>query len=227
MLPRNVFKIMGGEETGGLEKRFRGILRRLKVGSIERKVLEAFLSPLKYKNSFTHFHYQHSLRVAILLEAIAGFAGSDRKSLVYAGALHDIGKALIPAATLDITKKSWTRRDGRIMQRHVLSGYQLLQGCFDFTAEIILWHHRFQKGGYPRKRPPLLHGYSPQTLKIIIDHGRLLALADCYDASHRKREQDGKLVTPGGEEIRKNMFRMNGDVKELVAGLYQAGIFAI
>lgn len=226
MLPKDSFKIMGGLETKRLEKQFGEVLCRLKVGKMERKVLEAFLAPLKYKNACTHFHYQHSLRVAILLEAIAKFVGADRKALVYAGALHDIGKALIPTSVLDTSKKSWTRRDSVIMQRHVLSGYQLLQGCFDFTAEVILWHHRFQKGGYPRKQPPVIHGYSESTQKIIIRHGRLLALADCYDASHRKTSRHGEEIL-SDEEIRVKMLRLNKDVPELIENLYLAGIFLI
>lgn len=216
---------MGGSQTRRLEEQFGSVLHRLKVGKIERRVLEAFLAPLKYKNSSTHFHYQHSLRVAILLEAIAGFTGFDEKALVYAGALHDIGKASVPTATLDTDKRNWTQHDVRIMRGHVMAGYQMLQGCFNFTAEVMIWHHRFQKGGYPRL-PASFHGYSEKTQAIIKNHGRLLALADSYDAAHRRKGRHGEIGL-NGTEIREKMYCLNQDVVGLVDGLYRAGIFEV
>ncbi len=226
MLPKDNFKILGGEETRRLEEEFGQILARLKVGKDERRVLEAFLSPLKHKNAFTHFHYQHSLRVAILLEVIAGAVGFEKKALVYAGVLHDVGKALIPVENLNVGKH-WTERDAAIMREHVLFGYRLLKGRFDFTAEVILLHHRFQKNRYPRKMPPESRNYSQETRRIIKNHARILALADCYDASHRERNSDGEMEVLSGAEIRTQMYSLNPDLVGLIEWLYEKKIFVI
>ena len=61
----------------------------------------AFLQPLRAKDLAT---YEHSCRVGILATQIGEFAHLDPKALLYAGLLHDIGKAQTRLATLQKTE---------------------------------------------------------------------------------------------------------------------------
>jgi HD-GYP domain-containing protein (c-di-GMP phosphodiesterase class II) len=141
---------------------------------------------------------------------------------LFAGALHDIGKALLPLRVLGKTDE-WTALDQRIMQRHVLDGYRLLRDRFDFSGEVMLWHHRFQVRGYPKRLPPPLHRYSTATRVLIMEYGRLLALADVYDALHRSnsRSKHGGL---SAEEIKEKMLEYNPDRRPLIHALYASGV---
>jgi len=129
----------------------------------------------------------------------------------------------VPLRVLEKTDE-WTALDQRIMQRHVLDGYRLLRDRFDFSAEVMLWHHRFQERGYPKRFPPPLHRYSTTTRALIVEYGRLLALADVYDALHRSNSKvkKGGGLTSG--EIRTKMLEYNPDRGQLVRALYVSGV---
>jgi HD-GYP domain-containing protein (c-di-GMP phosphodiesterase class II) len=164
------------------------------------------------------------LRVGLLAKKIGSFIHHEEKPLFYAGSLHDLGKCQTPLEILGKTG-SWTDEDQREIEEHVMDGYRLLRGSFDVTAEIMLWHHRFQESGYPELLPPFLHDYRETTKLLIREYGRIVALADVYDALHRpnsKFAEVGKGLTK--EEIKRKMFEFNPDRKKLVAALYSSGI---
>lgn len=180
--------------------------------------LKAFMAPLRIKNPD---HYYHSIRVAILACDIAGEMGLSCKAMFFAGLCHDVGKALVPASTLNKTE-GWTAADSETMKTHVNDGHRLLRDRFDFTADIMHWHHRFQKNCYPLERPAPLHSYGNGTEAVMVFYGRLLALADVFDALHR---QNPKKLT--GAEIKEAMFKHAPDLKDLVERLYEKGVFPI
>ncbi len=185
--------------------------------------MRAFLAPLKHKNTVTHFHYQHSLRVGFLSRSIARFVHLDDKAVFYAGLLHDLGKCLVALQTLGRTD-DWTSRDTKEVKPHVMNGYKLLRGRFDFTAEVILWHHRFQREGYPKRLPPPLHEYSHGTKLLIAECGRMVAIADVYDALHRENSKFGERRVLSGQEIKEKMVQFNPDRKQLIHDLYATAI---
>ena len=208
------------EETQALELRFLEASLEVGVGEEDVGDVITFLRPLQQKHLPT---YEHSLRVALVARAIAKHQHVDEKALLLAGALHDVGKVRVPHRVLSQTDH-WTASDQRIIQRHVLDGYRLIRGRFDFSAETILWHHRFQDRGYPKRLPPPLHRYSTATHALIIECGRLLALADVYDALHR---QNSKIKRGGGlssQEIKEKMLGYNRDKRALVNSLYASGV---
>src|SRR3989344_5735384 len=106
-----------------------------------------------------------------------------------------------------------------------MDGYRLLRGRFDFTADTMVLHHKFQANGYPENLPPQLHHYSDTTQELILEHGRVLALADVYDALHRENDKFGEKRRLTDSEIREQMFLLNQDREVLVVDLYKAGIF--
>jgi len=204
-----------------LNQRLNITLTELAIATKIQKSLDAFLDLLIVKDMFT---YEHSVRVALLDRLIAQFIGLNERALFFAGALHDIGKI---QTRLELLQKTagWTQADREEMKQHVMIGHELLCECFSFSAEIIIWHHRFQTQCYPETLPPLLHQYSDITEDTIPRCGRVLALADSYDAAHRINENFGNDQPLTGALIKEKMIASNADQSELVKMLYDANIF--
>lgn len=204
-----------------LEQLFVTTAQALGVSSDNQRQILKLLTPLKNGPPAVRAHFDHSLRVGILAAKIADFTHHEARPLFMAGTLHDVGKFEIPLAVLGKVT-DWTVLDAAVMRHHVIAGYNLIRSHFDFSAEIMLWHHKFQLNEYPETLPPHLHQYSTATVVLITEYGRLLALADSYDALHRPNE---KFVGDmGGDRIKALMLEHKRDRTILIERLYQAGI---
>jgi putative nucleotidyltransferase with HDIG domain len=194
----------------------------IKAGIEEEDIvaIQAFLAPLSVKGDEGVFHYEHSLRVGILCARIAQWMLLDPKPLLFAGLLHDIGKALVDPKLLGKTDK-WTKKDQKAIEPHVMDGFKLLRGKFDFSAQIIVEHHRFQPCAYPKEPSTMLHPYSHKTEVMIGFYSRLLALADSFDAMHRVNSR-GALT---GQQIHDKLIEYNPDLAITINNLYSLGIF--
>ena len=190
------------------------------VKDSQQKEILAFLEPLRIKDCAT---YEHSIRVGLLAQKIGRYIHLDQKALLYAGLLHDIGKAQTRLATLQKTE-GWTEADTAEMMSHVMDGYRLIRDKFDFSAEIVLWHHRFQPRGYPAQMPAALHEYCEGTKIMIPMYGRMLSLADTFDALHRVNDKHG-VSSLDGNQIKEKMLSFHPDQRILVADLFKDGIF--
>ncbi len=190
----------------------------------DRSDLLAYLNLLMLKNPVTRLHGQHSIRVGLKGREIADFIDLDQRALLFAGLTHDLGKCQVPQEVLG-KSQGWTDEDARLIQAHVMDGYKLLRNRFDFTADTMVLHHIFQPNGYPQEIPPQLHPYSEFSQGLILEHGRILALADVYDALHRENDKFGEKRRLTDGEIREQMFALNPDREILVNDLYRAGIF--
>lgn len=214
-----------------LEDKLDLTFNELKINNDKRKFIENTLEPLKEKNLVTLYHYQHCINVGMLSKSIARFMHLDQKALFYAGLLHDCGKSCIYLETLakaDVRLGSnceWTKEDAERMESHVIEGYNILKNKLDFTAEIVVRHHRYQKNQYPKYVPQFLHDYSEGTKVLIGFYSRLVALADVYDAFHRINKKSGKISKSSDTEIKEGMLRLNSDLKFLIEDLYTSGIF--
>lgn len=193
------------------------------ISQTNQKHLQSMLAPLRDKDSVTNFHYLHSLRVGLLARQIGNFVHHEEKPLLFAGSLHDLGKCQTCLHVLGKTG-SWNDADQEEIENHVLDGYRLMRGRFDLSAEIMLWHHRFQENGYPAKLPVFLHQYRQTTQLLIREYGRIVAIADVYDALHRVNEKSGEVRALTNAEIREKMFEYNPDRKKLITALYEADI---
>ncbi|MBX4205521.1 MAG: HD domain-containing protein [Candidatus Doudnabacteria bacterium] len=193
------------------------------IRSEDQNALESFLAPLRNKGPEYHATYEHSIRVALLGVDVATFMHLDPKVLLFAGLLHDVGKVQVPAATLGKTS-GWNKLDTRNMRPHVMDAYRMIRGRFDYSAQVILWHHRFQADGYPKSIPHSLHDYCVGNQIMIPFYGRLLSLCDQFDAFHRVNDKNGALRAPTGEEIKALMLKFNPDMHVLLAELYGANV---
>ncbi len=186
-----------------------------------RESLDALMGPIRVKDPQT---YEHMIRVAWLGGQVAEIQHIEQKVLIYAGLLHDIGKALVPLSTLQKTA-GWTEKDSEIMRDHVMDGYRMARDKFNFSAEVILWHHMFQPNSYPRVFPEPLADYSQGTRLMIGYFGRMLALCDCFDAAHRANDRNVGLQFTG-EMVKERMLRENPDQVVLIEELYAANVFS-
>src|SRR5271170_7824245 len=136
--------------------------------------IKHYLAILKNRDIKT---YEHSVRVGVLASKIAIYAakpGISARMMLWAGLLHDIGKALIPPGVLT-KKEAFTQDDYAAMEPHVKYGWDMLSGVHDYTAHIIVRHHQYGPRPYPKELPPL-----PDHLKDRAEQihaaSRLLAL---------------------------------------------------
>jgi putative nucleotidyltransferase with HDIG domain len=213
-------------EAPTLEELLESAFVNSSVKLADRTAIKAFLGPLKVKGEIGRFHYEHSLRVGILARKLAKALGlpiAAERAMLFAGLLHDIGKALVPLDTLGKTD-SWTEEDQRNIEPHVDDGFRMLRGKFDFSAQIMAWHHRFQPNCYPKEPAPLLHGYATDKELEIQVHGRLLMIADSFDAMHRVNFQYGKKQALSAQEIKRRMLENNKDWEHIVEFFYREGV---
>ena len=118
----------------------------------------------------------HSLRVARYSEAIAhglGLAADEVAHVREAGALHDLGKYLVPRAIL-LKPGPLTRAEMAIVRRHPAEGAALLDGVADpRVVDAVLCHHERSDGsGYPG-------GLTGDAIPL---GARIVAVADSFDA---------------------------------------------
>ena len=165
--------------------------------------------------------FYHSLRVGSLVGIIDRFLGIESDDLLAGGYLHDVGKVKIPLRILEKTG-TWTNNDRTIMKRHVLTGYRRLKECgLADAADIMVFHHWFQIPRYPRRIPKPDYSHNLNRVRFC---GRIVALADCYDALHRNNAWPEGIVLDSSQ-IRNKMFALNLDQSQLIGKLYNAGIF--
>jgi putative nucleotidyltransferase with HDIG domain len=192
------------------------------ISEVNRNDIKVYLQILKNRDPKT---YEHCVRVGILASKIAIYAakpGISARMLLWAGLLHDIGKALVSPAVLTKTS-NFTEEDFAAMEPHVQYGWDMLNQVHDWTAHIIVRHHQFGAHPYPAVLPPL-----PEHLKdradMIQTAARLLAMADYYDAlMNRNNDRNGQApMTP---KMRRELYmKDNADQKELAELLESMGV---
>ncbi len=133
------------------------------------------LARLKTADDYT---FMHSVAVCALMIALARQLGLDEQQTREAGMgglLHDLGKALMPAAILNKPGKL-TDEEYAVMKTHPDEGHRLLlegKGVSDVIRDICLHHHeKFDGSGYPA-------GLKGEEISLM---ARMGAVCDVYDA---------------------------------------------
>lgn len=161
--------------------------KRLKAAKKKQKETEAFLdqvinsfaTAIDLKDSYTE---GHSKRVADYSRKIAkamGWSDKEADDLHRIGMLHDVGKVIIPNEILNkrgpLTDEEYTK-----MKEHTDIGAKILSNITSFPSMAIganTHHERYDGRGYGHK----LAG------KDIPIEGRIIAVADCFDAMNSSR----------------------------------------
>ncbi len=139
--------------------------RNLMVNMIDMKV-------------FDDYTYYHSVNVAVTAIILGVACGLSRDALVKLGIgalLHDIGKVFVEK---EIVNKNGPLSKGEYsaMKEHPMQGYKYVKEYFDVPihsyAAILDHHERWDGAGYPNGKKG----------SQISTYGRLIAIADVYDA---------------------------------------------
>lgn len=205
-----------------LEERLERAFTNYDIAIKDRVSIMRFLDLIKLKDEET---YKHSIRCGIMASLIGEFMHLDPKALFFTGALHDVGKALIPPKILK-KRAGFDEKDYEVMKQHPQFTYDLLSGIHDFSANVGVRHHRFQENRYPITLPNPDVGFSDRTLTIIDFYARLIALADFYIALDRDNDKFSSTSEPMNEDKKRRIIlERNLDLKYLINSLYNAGIF--
>ena len=151
------------------------------------------LSKIQQSNDYL---FSHMVNVAILAMYFGRFLGLHPVTLRrvgMAGLLADVGMLNIPTDIVNSHSKL-SREDLALVQRHPITGYEMLSGEANIYSEVldgVIDHHeRYNGTGYP-------NGKVGNEISVV---GRILALADCYNAltsdrPHRKAMAPHKAIS--------------------------------
>jgi len=142
-------------------------------------LLHSLTSAVDAKDAYT---CGHSERVALVSRHVGqqmGLTDRDVEQVYMAGLLHDVGKIGVPEAVLQKTGKL-TVEEFEQMKRHPQIGARILQDIKQMREIIpgVLHHHeRYDGRGYP-------YGLAGEKIPLM---GRIICLADCFDAMTSNR----------------------------------------
>ncbi|HEX8525309.1 MAG TPA: HD domain-containing phosphohydrolase [Tepidisphaeraceae bacterium] len=142
-------------------------------------LLHSLTSAVDAKDAYT---CGHSERVALLARRLAqeiNLSDYEVERIYMAGLLHDVGKIGVSEAVLQKPGKL-TVEEFDMMKKHPEIGARILQDIREIKDIIpgVLYHHeRFDGKGYPS-------GLAGENIPVM---GRILCLADCFDAMTSNR----------------------------------------
>ena len=174
----------GAEEIRILARRVNEAMESLTDGAVRvRKVyLETALAltrTVEAKDRYTSGHSQRVARYAVEMGEMLGVDEKRLETLRLGALLHDIGKVAVPDSVL-LKPGPLDEEEFELMKRHPMAGDKVLSaipGLRD-VADVARSHHeKWDGSGYP--------------LQVAGDaiplEGRIVAIADAYDAMVTKR----------------------------------------
>ena len=152
---------------------------KISVASLD--TVFALTRAAEYRDEDTGDHIQRMCHYSIAIARHLGIKESLIEKLLYASAMHDIGKIGIPDSIL-LKPGKLDATEWRKMKEHTTIGAQILSdSATDFVEMgrvIALTHHeKWDGSGYPR-------GIKGDRIPLV---GRITALADVFDALTSKR----------------------------------------
>jgi len=148
---------------------------------------DSLLLGLANIKNYEDYLLNHSVNVAIYAMALGQRIGIPKRHLSHlgiAGLFHDIGKTRIAGEILDKLGKLSTE-EGSVMRSHPVSGAELIMKIKEW-GELST---RMVEGAFEHHLRYDLTGYPKLTHKIKMGlFGRIIAVADFYDALTRPRD---------------------------------------
>ena len=142
-------------------------------------LLHSLTSAVDAKDAYTCGHSERVALVSRHLASQLGLSDRDVEQVYMAGVLHDVGKIGVPEAVLQKTGRL-TPEEFEQIKRHPAIGAKILQDVKQIREIIpgVLHHHeRYDGKGYPA-------GLSGNSIPLM---GRIICLADCFDAMTSSR----------------------------------------
>jgi putative nucleotidyltransferase with HDIG domain len=142
-------------------------------------LLHSMVSAVDAKDAYTCGHSERVALVARELAQIAGLPAATVERVYMAGLLHDVGKIGVPESVLQKPGKL-TNEEFDLMKQHPEIGARILRDVKqleDILPGVLHHHERWDGRGYPAK----LVG---ENIPLM---GRIICLADCFDAMTSNR----------------------------------------
>jgi len=138
-------------------------------------ILFSLANTVEAKDGCTQGHIERVSSLAVTLGGQIGLSSRRLEALRLGGALHDIGKIVIPDEILKKPGKL-TPEEFRIIQTHAEKGYEIclpLKKNLGEALDIIRYHHEKMDGsGYP-------YGLKGEEIPLV---AQVMAVVDIYDA---------------------------------------------
>jgi len=147
--------------------------------------VRALSSSIDAKDPYTRGHSDRVAHLAKQLAQAYGMSTSQVEDVYITGLLHDVGKIGVPEATL-LKMGTLTDEEFEQIKQHPVIGYEILKDIPPMADMLpgVLHHHESWDGeGYPNR----LKGNDIPLL------GRLLAVADAFDAMSSDRAYRAKM----------------------------------
>ncbi len=144
------------------------------VGQAYLDTVKVLANAIEGRDKYTRGHVDRVTTYSLWLAKALKWSPQHIRNLEFGARLHDIGKIMIPGQVLNkpdpLTPEEW-----ELMKKHTIAGAKMLQDIPHLrgTLPYILYHHeKWDGSGYPK-------GLKEKEIPI---QGRILALADVYDA---------------------------------------------
>ena len=176
-----------------LEEKVRVRTRELEEAKLE--ILNRLARAAEFRDDATGEHTRRVGETAAALAGALGLPAAEVELIGRAAPLHDVGKIGIPDAIL-LKPGRLTIEEFEVMKTHTTIGAEILAGSrfplLQLAQEIALTHHeRWDGAGYPR-------GLKGEAIPLV---GRVVAVADAFDAMTHDRPYRKALSTPEAWEI--------------------------
>ncbi|GAA3941388.1 DUF3369 domain-containing protein [Litoribacillus peritrichatus] len=160
---------------------YENLILRDEIEDTQRELVYLLGEAVEKRSKETGGHVKRVAQISQILASKAGLGSAYSELIKHASPLHDIGKIAIPDAILNKPGKH-DPAEWEVMKSHAQIGHDILaksdKRILKLGATIALQHHEKWDGtGYPQ-------GLSGEDIDIS---GRIVALADVYDALGSKR----------------------------------------
>lgn len=164
--------------------------------------------------STDYYTFTHSMNVCVFTIALASNFGvspqQELNDLATGALLHDIGKSEVPKNLLN-KEGPLSPEEMAVMQQHVIWGERILGANPRMTPArmlpVSLHHEKLNGKGYPR-------GLAGEQIHL---HGRIAAIADCFDAMTTNRSYQSAMDGFEALQIMKTRLRAQYDQNVLHA----------
>jgi len=162
-----------------------------------RRTFEKVLNLLEKRDPYTH---KHSESVGGLTRKIAEelkIYPEQKKNIVSAARVHDIGKLGIPDSIL-LKEDGLTEDEWEVMEEHPVLGADILSELkiYKDSVDVVRYEHeRWDGSGYPE-------GLEGEEIPL---GSRIVAVADVWNALRTKRPYRGPMAEDEAKEVIKEM----------------------
>jgi HD-GYP domain-containing protein (c-di-GMP phosphodiesterase class II) len=145
-----------------------------------------YLNSIKVKDEYTFSHCANVALLANLFGIWLRLSPELLQKLTIAGALHDIGKTMIPDDILN-KKGKLTDEEFAVIKKHTVYGYQVLMKQkdigHDIKAAALMHHEKLDGTGYPL-------GLRDDKIETV---SKIITICDIYDAMTANRVYRPKI----------------------------------